>query len=117
MGIELDTLLQKEVNDDEHLTLCQIPTPNEIYQTLKVMNPYKASRLDGYPSIFYIECWDIIGKSMIKAIKSFFISGYTLKEFNYSFIVFIPKKSTSCQFTNYRPIKLCNLIYKLISKF
>ena len=80
------------------------------------MTPYKAPSPDGYPSIFYVECWDIIGSSVIEAIQSFFTTGYLLKEFNQTFIVLIPKLPMAVEVTDYRLISLCNLIYKLISK-
>ena len=63
-----------------------------------------------------MECWDIIAKARIKAIKSFFKSGNLLKKFNYSYIVLIPKSNKAYEFKDYRLISLCNLIYKIISK-
>lgn len=53
---------------------------------------------------------------MIDAIQSFFINGHLLKEFNHAFIVLIPKTPSASEFADYRPISLCHLIYKLISK-
>ena len=80
------------------------------------MNPNKAPGPDGYPGSFYMECWDIIGPSVIDTIQSFFLSGFMLKELNHTFIVLIPKNSHACEFKDDKPISLCNLVYKLISK-
>ena len=46
----------------------------------------------------------------------FYTSDHLLREFNYSYIVLIPKSNQAVEFKDYRPIDLCNLIYKLISK-
>ena len=96
--------------------LIKIPNAGEIDQTLKAMNPYKAPGLDRYPSIFYIECWEIIVNSVIDVVQDFFKSGFMLKELNHTFIVLILKTLKPYEFADYRPISLCNLIYKLISK-
>ena len=48
VGDELEELTQHEVTANEQLTLTWIPDADEIYQTLKAMNPYKAPGLDGY---------------------------------------------------------------------
>ena len=113
---ELEELVNLKVCEEEHNLLCQIPTAKEIYQTLKLMNWNKAPSLHGYLEVFYLECWDIIGDSIIKAIQSFFQFGYLFKEFNYYYIMLIPKSNQACEFIDFRPISLCNLIYKLIYK-
>ena len=70
----------------------------------------------GIQVFFYLECWDIIATNVIEVVQSFFISKFMLKELNHTFIVLIPKNSKACEFKDYRPINLCNLIYKVISK-
>ena len=46
---ELKTLIQSEVTKEENQMLTIILIPEEIYQTLKAMNPHKSLGLDGYP--------------------------------------------------------------------
>ena len=50
------------------------------------------------------------------AIQGFFRHGKILQEFNNTFIVLIPKKNRACNFNQFRPISLCNVVYKAISK-
>ena len=58
---ELDDLIQAEVTSDEQISLEAIPDSTEIYQTLKAMNPYKASGPDGYPGISMLN----VGTSLV----------------------------------------------------
>ena len=53
---------------------------------------------------------------MIAAVLDFLNSGSILLEINYTHIVFIPKIKSPERISNYRPISLCNVIYKIISK-
>lgn len=39
-----------------------------------------------------------------------------MESINQTKIVLIPKVSKSCNITQYRPISLCNVLYKLIAK-
>ncbi len=57
-----------------------------------------------------------MGHSVIKAVHNFFISGKMRKEVNHSYIVLIPKVLNQSNINHYRPISLCNTIYKVISK-
>ena len=57
-----------------------------------------------------------ITHTVTEAIQSFFTSGRLLKEVNNSFIVLIPKVKNPSSVNHFRPISLCNTIYKTISK-
>lgn len=53
---------------------------------------------------------------MIPAVQSFFLSGFLLKSLNHTNIALIPKKDNPTLASHFRPISLCNVIYKVISK-
>jgi hypothetical protein len=57
-----------------------------------------------------------VGSTVIDAIQSFFRSGKLLKEVNDSLIVLIPKINSPFSVNHFRPISLCNTVYKTISK-
>jgi hypothetical protein len=44
------------------------------------------------------------------------IKGKIIKSLNSTFLVLIPKENNPVSFNDYRPISLCNLIYKVVSK-
>ena len=49
-------------------------------------------------------------------VKAFFHSGFMLKSLNHTFITLIPKVPNLEKVTQFRPIALCNVTYKIISK-
>ena len=79
-------------------------------QTLKALGP------DGFPILFYKEYWAIVGESVTRVVTSFFQAGRMPVEVNNSFIVLIPKSQSPTSFNHYRPISLCNVVYKIITK-
>lgn len=49
-------------------------------------------------------------------VKDFFLTGELVGDINATNIVLIPKKKHPCKLTELRPIALCNVIMKIITK-
>lgn len=80
------------------------------------MHPCKAPGPDGLPAFFFKQYWPIVADQVCNAVQIFFVHGQMLKELNNTFIVLIPKNENPTTVNHYRPISLCNTIYKIISK-
>ena len=80
------------------------------------MDSNKAPGLDGMTFLFFQKFWNIIKEDFINAIKSFFHSALTLKTFKHTVISLIPKIPYLTDIKQYRPISLCNMVYKAIAK-
>lgn len=80
------------------------------------MSDLKAPGPDGFPVIFYKHLWTTVGNDVIIAVTSFFQLGSMPKEVNSSLIVLIPKISNPTSSHHFRPINLCNVVYKIVSK-
>ena len=112
---DLENLIMPSISAEDNADLCQIPTTQEIKDTIFSMGNQKALGPDGLPTLFYKKYWNVVGSSVTEAIQSIFKSGKILKEVNNSLLVLIPKNN--CLSVNhYRPISLCNTVYKAISK-
>lgn len=109
-------ILSPCIIDAENELLTCIPSDEEIRNTLWKMHPWTYPGPDGYPPGFYQTMWDLVGSDTCKMVKAFFHTGYLLKQMNHSFITLIPKTSSPKTATDFRPISLSNVSYKIISK-
>ena len=91
-------------------------TPEEIHITIKQMHPTKALGSDSMNAIFFHKFWHIISEDVIKFFLSCLNGEENLHDVNYTNIVLIPKVKNPRNIPQYRPISLCNVIYKTIAK-
>lgn len=76
----------------------------------------KAPGKIGLKITFFKKSWLNIKIEVIRAVKKFFISSKMLKEVNNTYVVLILKSNNIYSMKDFRPISLCNLSYKIITK-
>jgi hypothetical protein len=96
--------------------LCMDFTDEEIGDALFQIGPLKAPGVDGFPARFYQRNWGTIKEEVINAVKLFFVTGHMPDGVNDTAIVLIPKCDQPETLKDFRPISLCTVIYKAISK-
>ena len=80
------------------------------------MRPTKPLRPDGMNALFYQKFWHVVGDNVIIAVLDYLNSGTMSPDINHTNIVLIPKVKNLEKMSNFRPIGLCNVIYKIILK-
>ncbi|KAH1107012.1 hypothetical protein J1N35_010780 [Gossypium stocksii] len=60
--------------------------------------------------------WDLIGETVCDWVKGIFAGNKIEDDLNNTLIVLIPKKERSEDFSHFRPISLCSVMYKLVIK-
>ena len=111
----LEAIPQK-VDQNTNDELCKPYTYEEIRATLFQMGPTKAPDPDGFPALFYQRHWDFFGADICLAVRSFLQGDDIPYGFCDTTIVLIPKVTKAERLINFRPISLCNVIYKIASK-
>ncbi|XP_071937636.1 uncharacterized protein [Coffea arabica] len=66
--------------------------------------------------LFFQRYRNDIKTDVVSAIQSFLSNGHLLKSINETSITLIPKVENPISLANYRPINLCNVLYRIIAK-
>ena len=96
--------------------LYAIPNASKVREALFSLPADKAPGPDGFPTFFFQRFWPVIMGEVVQSIQEFFGTKSILKELNSTFVVLIPKSPRADSLDNFRPISLCNSLYKIISK-
>lgn len=80
------------------------------------MHPDKAPGPDGMTPGFFQKYWGTIKADIIHLVHNFFSSGLIPSGLNHTNVVLIPKKINPVVLGDFRPISLCNVLYKVIAK-
>jgi len=111
-GVNIPTCISQADN----LMLIKIPSISEIKDALFSIEANKTPGPDGFGAGFFQHYWEQIKGDFCQCVLEFFKNGKILKQINHTFITLIPKRSSPSETSHYRPISLCNTVYKNISK-
>jgi hypothetical protein len=91
-------------------------TMEEVKTALLSISDLKAPGPDDMPSVFYKNFWDIVSDKVVQEVLVVLNGGPMPDGWNDTTIVLIPKVNKPIQVKDLRPISLCNVLYKLVSK-
>ena len=111
----LDTVPRKITNDMQ--ALLDAPyREDEVKTALFQMFPTKAPGLDGFPAHFFQKHWDVCGSEVTKVVLKIVEGQESAESINRTVLVLIPKIKNPLLLSQFRPISLCNVLYKIASK-
>ena len=108
--------VEHRITPDMHQILSSEFTVDEIKVALFQMGPTKAPGPDGMSALFYQKFWHLMGDNVVSAVLDYLNPGVMLPDINHTNIVLIPKVKNPKKMSDFQPISLCNIIYKIISK-
>ena len=88
----------------------------EVFLALSTMAPFKAPGPHGFQTLFYQKYWALVGRSVCDFVLGVLNGGHFPEGLNDTFLTLIPKVEHPQTVTQFRPIGLCNVAYKLITK-
>ncbi|XP_077236579.1 uncharacterized protein LOC143878157 [Tasmannia lanceolata] len=104
------------LSEEDSLQLTNFFSAADIWNVIKNSDGNKSPGPDGLNGRFFQAFWYLIGPDVVKAIQFFFRKGKILPQLNATFISLLPKSPEASSPEKYRPISLCNFLYKVISK-
>lgn len=106
----------KKVSNVQNSVLSRPFTGSEIEEALKNMNPTKALGPDRVHVMFYHRYWDIFRDYTARICLEILNQGKSMSEINNTIIALIPKIMNPTSMSSFRPISLCNVVYKIVVK-
>ncbi|KAH1063900.1 hypothetical protein J1N35_028887 [Gossypium stocksii] len=88
----------------------------EVWVALQGMGLTKAPGPDRFPALFFQKYWHIVGKYIVDHCLGILNKNKEIKSLNITDIVVIPKVPNPTKLTNFRPISLCTVMYKIVTK-
>ena len=105
-----------KVNAETNDQLNQPFSEEEIVIALNQMHPTKAPGPDGLPAVFFQKHWKSVSKGVLTTCLYILNEGGNIAPLNHTYITLIPKSAKPKRVMDYRPISLCNVIYRVIAK-
>lgn len=78
--------------------------------------PHQGTWSDGFPARFFQRHWEVLRDDVVRAVHMFFSEGVMPPGINGTAIVLITKGNNPTELKDFYPIRLCNVIYKVMSK-
>lgn len=92
------------------------PSAEEVHEAVMSLHPLKAPGSDGFHAFFFHKHWEIVKEDVSQFISHIFSSKTLPPQINHTLLSLIPKVDSPLTIKQFRPIGLCNTIYKIVSK-
>ena len=118
--------LRNHMNITQHIPRLVTPEHNamlmrpidrkEVEEDMMQLDKGTAPGLDGFIVDFFQQFWDLVKEEVWEIVEASRCSRRILKTFNTTFLTLIPKEQGVNTPEKFRPISLCNVILKIITK-
>ena len=97
------------------MALLGVLTKAEVEEVVKKMAKNKAPGPDGFTSKFYQATWNFVSQDIVNAVEESSCTKRMHPSLNSNFLALIPKIEKAEEPQGFRPIALCNVIYKILA--
>lgn len=107
---------QSRVTAEMNAILTQNVSDEEIKRAAFGVKGSSTPGEDGFSGFFYQKFWHVVGPTVITEVRSFFSSSVLPPGWNQTQLCLIPKINNPTNMKDMRPISLCSVQYKIVSK-
>jgi hypothetical protein len=114
--LQISQLFPSFVEQEDNKDLMAEVSKGELLEVVHSFQKDKSLGPDGWPIEFYLVLYDITDGDLLKVVEESISEGIIHASLNSNFITLIPKVENPTLINDFRPIFLCNYLYKIISK-
>lgn len=104
------------VTDEQNELLLQAVTTEEVRAAVHSMYSEKSPGPDGLNPGFFLAFWGVVGTDVTNFCQHLFNTVELPEVVNRTLVCLIPKIKNPKQMTDLRPISLCNVLVRIVSK-
>ncbi|WZZ51431.1 hypothetical protein YC2023_051538 [Brassica napus] len=105
-------MVTPEMNQD----ITRMITKEEVCMAVMDIGAHQAPGLDGFTAVFYHNYWEDVKDDIMTEVCAFFETGQLDQQLCHNNICLIPKVYPPNGMKEFRPIAVCNVSYKIITK-
>jgi len=109
-------LFTRLINEEEGRDIYKLVSLKELKSVLTMFKKDKSPGSDGWTVEFFIHFFDLVSEELLEMVENARSNGHIAGSINSTFLALIPKVNKPINYGDYKPISLCNLVYKVISK-
>jgi len=114
--LKLISYFLRLIEEEDNCSLYNTVSKDELLPIISSFKKYKSLRLDGWTAEFFEDLFDIMGDDLLWVVQKVRQSNKMLSSINSMFIAVIPKVNCPSSFDDFKPMALCNCLYKSIAK-
>eukprot|EP00253_Pinus_taeda_P007421 PITA_07421 len=107
--------IPKLITAAQNKALMRAATMEEVEEVVMNMKKGKAPGPDGFTVEFYQAGWHFLGQEILEVVEESRLKQKIWPGINSTFLTLIPKSNSFEEAQGFRPIALCNVIYKIIA--
>lgn len=104
------------ISEEQNNELMKLVTEEEVKLAIFDMYPEKSPGIDGFNPAFFQAYWDIVKEDVVGFCRTFMDTGVVPEGVNRTLVCLIPKVKNPKHMSDLRPISLCNVLMRILSK-